>query len=91
MLVLISYDISENKPRNKAAKLLVDYGLRVQKSVFECIINETQYNTIKDTLIELIDPQTDRVRIYRLCNGCREKIDIGGWGEQIQDEDFVVI
>jgi CRISPR-associated protein Cas2 len=83
MFVLISYDIVDNKIRNKVMKFLKDYGTRVQQSVFECTIDTRMYSSIKR--------EKDRVRFYSLCQGCMKKIEISGWGEVSEDEEFKLI
>ena len=91
MFVLISYDIVDNKIRNHVLKFLKDYGQRVQKSVFECNISPDIYSRIKEELEGLIDEKKDRVRFYRLCQGCMSKIEITGWGEVSEDEYFYLV
>ncbi len=66
ILYLISYDISDDKRRNKVSEFLENYGNRVQKSVFECFIDEKTYLHIYSTLQKLINQKTDSIRIYPL-------------------------
>lgn len=71
MEVLVAYDISTETLAGevrlrKVAKICEAYGQRVQKSVFECIVNEVQLELLKGDLMKVIDPKKDSVRIYRL-------------------------
>jgi len=71
MLVLITYDVnitSQNgaKRLRRVAKECQNYGQRVQNSVFECIVNETQFALLKARLKEVIDEDLDSLRFYRL-------------------------
>ena len=91
MFVLISYDIVDNKIRTKVLKYLKDYGSRVQKSVFECTIDPKMLSEIERTLENMIDKKRDKVRFYGLCEGCMKKIEISGWGEVSEDDDFTLI
>ncbi len=91
MFFLISYDIEEDKKRNKIAKLLEDYGKRVQYSVFECLIDLEQLKYIKKKAEEIIDKEKDSLRIYRLCENCQKLIEIIGEGEVSKDLDFYII
>ena len=91
MFVLISYDIVDNKIRNQVLRYLKDYGKRVQKSVFECTIDPYIYLRVKKELERLIEKKKDRLRLYRLCQGCMKKIEISGWGEVSEDEDFYLV
>ncbi len=62
MFVVVSYDVVADKRRNKIAKTLVGFGNRVQKSVFECELDDRNYLKMKDALEKLIDREEDSVR-----------------------------
>ena len=71
MYILVSYDISTNSAAGKrrlrmAAKICLNYGQRVQNSVFECEVDEGQYLRLKHQLHEVIDESVDNLRFYRL-------------------------
>lgn len=85
MLVLISYDISSDALRRKAANVLEDYGERVQYSVFECFLDERSLLEVRRRLQEYMDFETDSVRIYRLCRRCVASVELFGRGE-LRDE-----
>ena len=91
MFVMISYDIVEDKKRLKLMKLLKDYGTRVQKSVFECNLSQKTYDQVKTGIEEIINKRKDRVRYYRMCTGCTERVDVSGWGEITEEEEFILI
>ena len=91
MLVVISYDISEDKIRQKVAKKLGNYGQRVQYSVFECILKEDELRTLAEQLQEIINESTDSVRFYRICMNCKEHMQIIGKGEFYVELPFVII
>jgi CRISPR-associated protein Cas2 len=67
---IICYDITLNKKRNKVAALLEQYGTRRNKSVFECMVTESQLKKIRAELLRWIEPQTDTILIYRVCLNC---------------------
>ena len=67
---IICYDITEDKRRNKIAALLEQYGTRRNKSVFECMVTESQLKKIRAELLRWLDPPTDTVLIYRICLNC---------------------
>ena len=65
MLVLITYDVNTEteagkKRLRKVAKQCINYGQRVQNSVFECILDAAQCRKVKYLLEQIIDPQKDR-------------------------------
>ncbi len=88
---LISYDISDEKRLRKMAKLLEEYGYRVQKSVFVCFLTEFMYETLRQKIKLLIDLHQDRVRIYQLCRSCQKTAEVEGITEVPQEEDFVIV
>jgi len=91
MLVMISYDITDDQKRLKVMKFLKDYGTRVQKSVFECNLSQKAYDQVKKGVEGIINKRKDRVRYYRMCAGCTDRIEISGWGEITEEDGFVLI
>ena len=79
MLVLVTYDVSTQdkagKTRlRKVAKECVNYGQRVQNSVFECVLDSSQALMLKDKLLSLIDEEKDSLRFYYLGNKYQTKV-----------------
>lgn len=68
---LICYDISDPKRLYRVAKALKPFGVRVQKSVFECWLTSAGLKTLLERMDEIIDPEIDSVRCYPLCESCR--------------------
>jgi len=71
MLVLVSYDVStetsEGRRRlRRVAKTCLNYGQRVQKSVFECKVDPAQMEALKISLLDIINEEEDSLRIYRI-------------------------
>ncbi|MEW6375036.1 MAG: CRISPR-associated endonuclease Cas2 [Thermodesulfobacteriota bacterium] len=88
---MISYDVVDDKKRLKLMKFLKDYGDRVQKSVFECNLTPKVYEKVKSGVEEIINKRKDRVRYYRICKGCVDRVEISGWGEITEEEEFILI
>ena len=72
--IVIAYDISETKRRNKVAKLLRQYGSPINLSVFECMVTEAQLINIRESIYKMIDSKQDKVVYYRMCLNCYTKI-----------------
>jgi len=71
---VIIYDISDDKRRRLLSDLLEGWGKRVNRSVFECLIDsQTKLQKLKAGIAKIIDKKNDSVRIYRLCLSCIEK------------------
>ena len=80
MLILITYDVNTEDAAGRRrlrqiAKQCVNYGQRVQNSVFECVLDPTQYKTLQAKLCKLMDPQRDSLRFYQLGKETRDKIE----------------
>lgn len=89
---VIAYDIPDDARRVKLARLLDGYGDRVQYSVFEALVEENDLPELKERVAGLIDPKTDRVRMYFICGACATKIeDIGQQGGKPFDSPDVII
>ena len=96
MLVLITYDVrTENaagrKRLRRVAKECVNYGQRVQNSVFECDLDAAQYELVKHKLEALIDPRRDSIRFYNLGNNYRPKIIHVGVKESYDPEGTLMV
>ena len=71
MMMLVSYDVSTKDSAGKrrlrrVAKECLNYGTRVQNSVFECEIDPAQWVALKGILLDRIDPEQDSLRFYHL-------------------------
>ena len=89
MLVLVTYDVNtENaegqKRLRKVAKLCERYGLRVQNSVFEVLVDAAQLAVLKSDLSGAIDLDQDSVRFYRLGNNYQNRITAMGRSGPVQ-------
>lgn len=73
--VIVCYDISKTKIRNKIIELLETYGVRVNYSVFECNLSKRQLTGLKEDCNKLIQPKTDRILIYVQCLNCLVKME----------------
>lgn len=92
MFYLICYDIVKDSRRNKAAHLLEGYGMRVQKSVFECVLNEKQLGLLQRKLDRYIKAEEDQVRFYPMSTRTRRNVLILGQQpiRHVDDDVFIV-
>ncbi|MCP1123925.1 CRISPR-associated endonuclease Cas2 [Bacillus sp. 3103sda1] len=95
MLVLITYDVSTvtsagRKRLRKVSKVCQNYGQRVQNSVFECVVDATQFTTLKIELATIIDEDQDSLRFYRLGNNYKTKVEHIGVKESIDLESPLI-
>lgn len=86
-IVLVIYDIVDNKRRLKVSKHLASYGTRVQKSAFEARLTGRQYRKMLDGMERILD-DTDNIRVYRMTG--YEEITVYG-NKNYPHEDEVII
>ena len=96
MLLLITYDVSTMDAAGKTrlrrvAKRCVDYGQRVQNSVFECLVDEAQYKVLKHELEKLIDPARDSLRFYNLGNKYHHRIEHIGVKDSYEADGVLMV
>lgn len=80
MQVLVTYDVATSSaggPRRlrRVAKLCLDYGQRVQHSVFECKIDQAQFVALRSKILDLVDCEQDSVRFYFLGNDWNGRVE----------------
>ena len=91
MLIVVSYDVSNDRRRTRLAHALKDFGERVQYSVFECRLDADALEKLRSRIQTLIDAKEDSVRIYRLCLDCDRQVEIQGTGKVTEDPDVYVL
>ena len=83
MMILITYDVSMEDPDGskrlrRLAKICLDYGVRVQYSVFECEVTPAQWVDLKDLLLGTYDEEVDSLRFYKLGANWRRRVEHHG-------------
>ncbi|MDA8145394.1 MAG: CRISPR-associated endonuclease Cas2 [Thermaerobacter sp.] len=85
-IVVVSYDISDDGRRQKASRILCDFGVRVQRSVFECLLSPEHKARLHEKLARLLEKE-DSIRYYHLCQECAQKIEAAGRGKELGPEE----
>ena len=96
MYILVTYDVDTTTKEGArrlrcVAKACINYGQRVQNSVFECQVDATQYATLKHQILKEIDPEKDSVRFYSLGNRHKTKIEHFGVKRGIQVDEPLIL
>lgn len=96
MLVLITYDVNTQTPLGRkrlrqVAKQCVNYGQRVQNSVFECVMDAAKAREVQNKLEKIIDKETDSLRFYYLGNNYQGKVQHIGAKESFDVESPLII
>jgi len=91
MFYLVTYDIPDDRRRARLAKAMLDFGKRVQYSVFECLLSRDLYAEMLAIIERNIEDDQDSVRIYPLCAGCREQVVLLGGAPLSEDPEVIVL
>ncbi len=96
MDILVTYDVNtetkEGRRRlRKVAEVCQDYGQRVQYSVFECRVNEMQYETFQARLLKIMNKETDSIRFYRLRSPREKYVESFGIDNYTDFDDPLII
>ena len=96
MLVLVSYDVAITTPGGKkrlrrVSKTCLNYGQRVQFSVFECVVEPAQWVALKAQLEKIIDMETDSLRYYYLGSNWKRRVEHIGAKPSIDMDDALII
>ncbi len=96
MFVLVTYDVSTadaagRRRLTRVAKTCLDYGQRVQNSVFECQVDPAQFAALKGKLLEIIQPEQDSLRFYFLGKNWRRRVEHVGAKPSVDLEGPLII
>jgi CRISPR-associated protein Cas2 len=91
MNMIVAYDIADPKRLAKIAKIMKDYGTRVQKSIFEATVKGHIIDEMRRRVEETIIPEEDGVKYFPLCAKCSDTVEVIGQGVFIDpDEEYYI-
>ena len=91
MQYVICYDIADDARRSRIANLLLDFGSRIQESVFLADLDSELAARMRGRLDSAVDPDFDKVNIFVLCEACSKRDAVLGKAEIVQDQEWYVI
>lgn len=96
MMLLVTYDVNTETAEGRrrlrlVAKTCVNYGQRVQNSVFECLVDPVQLAQLRKELESIIDPKKDSLRYYSLGRNWKRRVEHVGAKESYDPEGILVI
>ncbi|KKL25956.1 hypothetical protein LCGC14_2400110 [marine sediment metagenome] len=90
--MIVAYDIADPSRLNRVAKVIKDYGVRVQKSIFEVTVNSNLFSEMKFRIEKIIEPDADGVKYFHICEKCAGTLEVIGQGNYVDpDEEFYVL
>lgn len=96
MMVLVSYDVSTKTASGvtrlrKISEACLDFGIRVQNSVFECNVDPAQWEVLKDRLLSLYNGDEDSLRFYFLGSNWERRVEHHGAGTVKSVTDTIIL
>jgi CRISPR-associated protein Cas2 len=91
MRYIVCYDVSEDCRRQRLVDVLLDYGQRVEESVFECMLEPPLAARLIDGVRAVVDTAEDKVLVYGLCENCAEKALVIGPVERPKEAEFYIL
>ena len=96
MMVLISYDVATataagRRRLRRVARACLDFGQRVQKSVFECLVDPEQWTRLRQRLVEEFSPEQDSLRFYFLGSNWRPRVEHLGAKPTLDPEGPLIV
>ncbi len=96
MLVLVTYDVETSgqggqRRLRRIAETCLNYGLRVQKSIFECNVNPAQWERLKATLLDIYSPEKDSLRFYFLGSNWKRRVEHHGVSDAPDVEGTLIV
>lgn len=95
MMMLVSYDVAKDEKGEKrlrrVAKILENYGQRVQYSVFECLVDPGQWVELKKKLMDEINPEFDSLRFYSLGANWQRKVEHVGQKKPLDPQGILIL
>lgn len=91
MQYVVCYDIADDGRRNRLASALLDFGVRIQESVFTANLDEQLAMRMLERIKRTIDEHWDRVHVFQLCQSCSPRTLVLGTAENVVEHDFYVV
>lgn len=91
MRYLISYDLADDRRRDRLATHLLNYGPRLQESLFLADVTEVRFADLRKGMEEIVDPLMDSVLLVPVCDGCWKKVEVKGLAVLPGPQSFYII
>jgi CRISPR-associated protein Cas2 len=87
----VCYDVADDRRRQRLSDVLLDFGTRVQESVFQCLIDPPLAEEMMARVRRTIEKNTDKVHVVALCDACAGRVVTVGITRQASDPETLII
>ena len=91
MQYVVCYDVADDARRSRISAVLMDFGTRVQESVFVAHLDDAFAARLRERMLRVIDPEQDRLHMFGICAVCEKKAWVAGDEPVATDPDYYVI
>ncbi|MGJ5818189.1 CRISPR-associated endonuclease Cas2 [Paludibaculum fermentans] len=91
MEYLVCYDLKDDRRRIRIAEVLLDFGQRIQESVFIVFLEPPLHEKMLIRLQAELEPTEDKLHVFAICDGCAGKTLALGQGRVPKDEDYYIV
>jgi CRISPR-associated protein Cas2 len=91
MLLVVAYDISDDRCRLRVYKALKNFGRPVQYSTFECLVDPPQFVRLRGIVEKHLDAQVDQIAYYTVCEVCRDRIEVLSGTPPLREQRLIVV
>ncbi len=92
MRYIVCYDITDDRRREHLSTILLDFGQRIQESVFVADLDEELAGKMRERVKNVLDVTLDRLQIFPLCAACSSKaVSMGAGAELPKDQEFYIL
>lgn len=90
-LYVVCYDVTDDRRRARVHAVLSGFGAWTQYSIFECYLTRQEVVLLRARLADAMHPREDTIRLYALCDSCRERVEVLGCGERPQEPTAYIV
>ena len=91
MKYVIAYDLADDRRRSRLVSLLLNYGSRIQESVFFADLEENLYVEMMERAGRVIEPEADVMHVFALCAACLERKAVVGKGRVPEYKEYYIV
>ena len=87
----VCYDIADDRRRQRLSDVLLDFGTRVQESVFQCLLDPALAEEMMARVRRTIEEHTDKVHVVAVCDACAGRVVVYGIAMQASDPEYLIV
>ena len=91
MQYVVCYDIADDGRRSRVSSLLLDFGTRIQESVFVAHLDADLAARMQERLKRVVSADYDRVHVFEICGACEKRLWVLGEAQIVEDPPFYIL